>query len=402
MSETLYKALEQVLRGWHRYETERGNSPVIDFDCAPAPAPAALGRLEALRSLRSLLDRARETDDGPLVREIQAQLAYLSTLLGEHLALDAYVRRTQGCGTRGWPADYVTERGDEARRLLADAGIAWGPNTAHDLNRAEGIITAEAAAEAVSREAASFEPRVRTAVGATAPYDLTIEAVRVDAYWSYWLDGAGRTVRLRINLERAAFTVVQARLFALHEVLGHGLQSAGFHAAFARGKQEWLPLLTVHSPCQVVLEGLAQSLPLFVAAADHQLMTRVRLEHYLQLVCAELHLAINSGVSADACAAHAVSRVPFWDDTQIADMLADRGADPLLRTYLWAYPAGFDWFMALAEAPPATAADVLRAAYHRPLHPADLADLWPDGPVIGGPGPRGWWSPEPRRPCGSA
>ncbi|MFF5982243.1 hypothetical protein ACFY78_25675 [Streptomyces olindensis] len=384
MSETLYQALEEVLRGWHRYEIERGSPPVVDFDCAPAPAPAALGRLEALRRLRSLLDRAREADDGRLVREVQAQLTYLSALLGERLCLDTYVRRTQGCGTRGWPADHVTERGEEARRLLADAGIAWGPNTAHDLDRAEGVITAEAAVEAIGREAASFEPRVRGAVGATAPYDLTIEAVRVDAYWSYWLDGAGRAVRLRVNLRRAAFTAVQAKLFALHEVLGHGLQSAGFHAAFARDEQEWLPLLTVHSPCQVVLEGLAQSLAVFVAADDHQLMTRVRLEHYLQLVCAELHLAINSGVSVDDCAAHAVSRVPFWDDTHIAGVLADRGADPLLRTYLWAYPAGFDWFMALAEAPRATAAGVLRAAYQRPLHPADLTELWPDGPVIGG------------------
>ncbi|MGW5136296.1 hypothetical protein [Streptomyces sp. NPDC004135] len=386
MSETPYQALEHVLRGWHRHETERGNPAVIDFDCAPAPAPAALGRLEALRRLRSLHDRARRANDIRLVREVQAQLAYLYALLGERPSLDTYVRHTQGCGARGWPADYVTERGEQARHLLADAGIAWGPDTLHDLNRAEGVIAAEAAAEAIRHEAASFEPRVRTAVGATAPYDLAIEVVRVDAYWSYWLDGAGRTVRLRINLRRAAFTAVQVRLFALHEVLGHGLQSASFHAAFTEDIQEWLPLLTVHSPCQVVLEGLAQSLPVFVAADDHQLMTRVRLEHYVQLVCAELHLAINSGVSVEDCAAHAVSRVPFWDDTQIENVLTDRGTDPLLRTYLWAYPAGLDWFMALADAPRATAADVLRAAYRRPLHPADLADLWPDGPVIGGPG----------------
>ncbi|CAM5241116.1 hypothetical protein SALBM311S_05984 [Streptomyces alboniger] len=59
MSETLYENLEHVLRGWHRYEIELGNSPVVDFDCAPAPAPAALGRLDAYRRLRSLLERRR-------------------------------------------------------------------------------------------------------------------------------------------------------------------------------------------------------------------------------------------------------------------------------------------------------------------------------------------------------
>ncbi|MFE4961971.1 hypothetical protein [Streptomyces sp. NPDC056660] len=389
MSEALYEELEHVLRGWNRYETEQGNAPVIDFDCAPVPAPAARGRLDTYRRLRSLLDRAAQTDDSCLTRETQAQLTYLAALLGRYEPLADYVRLTQGCGIGGWPADYVTARGEAARGLLADMGVAWGPETGRDLERAEGVLSAEAAAEAISREAAAFEPRVRIAAGTTAPYDLTVETVRVDAYWSYWLDGAGRSVRLRINLERAAFTLVQARLFALHEVLGHGLQSAAFHANFAGSSVQWLPLLTVHSPCQVALEGLAQALPLFVAADDRQLITRVRLDHYLQLVRAELHLAVNSGVSIDTCAAHALSRVPFWSDTDIADMLTDRGSDPLLRSYLWAYPAGLDWFAALAEAAPAAVDSVLRAAYRKPLHPADLTGLWPEGPVIGGPGPHG-------------
>ncbi|MEU7382205.1 MULTISPECIES: hypothetical protein [unclassified Streptomyces] len=396
MSAPLYEELERVLRGWHRYETESGNPPVVDFDCAPASAPAALGRLAAHRRLRTLLTRGRQAGDRRLVRETEAHLTYLAALLGECPPLDSYVCRTQGCDARGWPADYITARGEAARRLLAEAGVAWGPHTEHDLSRTEGVISAEEAAEAIRHEAAVFEPRVRAAVGTTAAYDLTVETVRADAYWSYWLDGAGRTVRLRVNLKRAAFTIVQARMFALHEVLGHGLQSAGFHAAFVRDEFPWLPLLTVHSPCQVALEGLAQALPLFVAADDRPLMTRVRLEHYLQLVRAELHLAINAGVSVDACAAHAVARVPFWDDAEIADLLADRGRDPLLRSYLWAYPAGLDWFAALAEAPPATAAGVLRAAYSRPLHPADLTDLWPEGPAIGGPGGRTAPTLEPR------
>ncbi|MEU7061258.1 hypothetical protein [Streptomyces sp. NPDC046197] len=386
MSETLYEELEHLLRGWHRYETEQGNAPVVDFDCAPVPAPASRNRLDTYRRLRLLLDRAERTGDCRLTREIQAHFTYLAALLGRHDPLADYVRRTQGCDTRGWPADYVTARGETARRLLAEAGIDWGPDTARDLAWAEGILTAEAAAEAIGQEAAALEPRVRAAADTAAPYDLTVETVRVDAYWSYWLDGAGRAVRLRINLERAAFTLVQARLFALHEVLGHGLQSAGFHAGFTRDSVQWLPLLTVHSPCQVALEGLAQALALFVAADDRQLITRVRLDHYLQLVRAELHLAINSGESVDACAAHALTRVPFWSDSEIAEILTDRGTDPLLRSYLWAYPAGLDWFAALAGAPPATATAVLRAAYRRPLHPADLADLWPEGPVIGGPG----------------
>jgi hypothetical protein len=45
-----------------------------------------------------------------------------------------------------------------------------------------------------------------------------------------------------------------------------------------------------------------------------------------------------------------------------------------------------DWFAALAEAGGEVSREVLRAAYRAPLTPSDLAALWPDGPVVGGPG----------------
>ncbi len=74
---------------------------------------------------------------------------------------------------------------------------------------------------------------MRHATGSTAPFNLTIQTTEVDAYWAYWLDGAGDNVRLRLNLPRASFTKVAARQFALHEVLGHGLQGASWSARAA-------------------------------------------------------------------------------------------------------------------------------------------------------------------------
>jgi hypothetical protein len=79
--------------------------------------------------------------------------------------------------------------------------------------------------------------------------------------------------------------------------------------------------------------------PLFIAPDDQPLTTRVRLDHYTQLVRAELHLAINAGSSAEDCAQHARFRVPRWGDATIADILTDRGANTQLRSY----PAGIDW-----------------------------------------------------------
>jgi hypothetical protein len=268
--------------------------------------------------------------------------------------------------------------------VLDELGIGWSADSLTDLARLEKRLPLDRAEAAIRAAAHELEPLVRAATGSDVTFELAIETADVDAYWAYWLDGAGSRARLRLNLRHAQFTEVQARVFALHEVLGHALQSASYATRCATGDVPWVRLMSVHAPQQVVLEGLAQAWPLFVIPDDRAVTARVRVAHYTQLVRAELHLAVNNGWPVDRCAAHARSRVPFWTDEDIADALADRGADPLLRSYLWSYPAGIDWFVHLAESDGSPSSDILRAAYRDPLTPADLAALWPDGPPVGG------------------
>ena len=90
---------------------------------------------------------------------------------------------------------------------------------------------------------------------------------------------------------------------------------------------------------------------------------------------------VNAGVPVAECAAHARRRIPWWTSNDIANELTDRSTDPFLRSYLWAYPAGIDWFATLADT---TDGQVLRGTLERPLSPTDLAALWPQGPSIGG------------------
>ncbi|WP_406290188.1 hypothetical protein [Embleya sp. NBC_00896] len=385
---TVRNEIEAAIRAWHHLEIERGGAPIIDFDFFPEaePVPAASDRLAVYARLSELAATPAVADAPRLATRLTADLAYLGAQLGERPALDEYIRATQGCAAVGWSVDYVTERAALACELLEAMGIGWHDATDRELRIAEEPLDAELVAPEIRVAAAEFEPAVRKVTESEASYELTIECVDVDAYWAYWLDGAGRHVRLRLNPRNARFTRVGARQFALHEVLGHGLQAASFAHRCTREEVPWVRVLSVHGPTQVVLEGLAQALPLFVAPDDTVLIARVRLDHYLQLVRSELHLAINRGVSVAACAAHARARVPFWTDEQIADLIGDRGANPLLRSYLWAYPAGFDWFVRLAEGGGAVAADVLRAAYRTPLAPEDLHCLWAQGPQVGGSG----------------
>ena len=126
---------------------------------------------------------------------------------------------------------------------------------------------------------------------------------------------------------------------------------------------------------------------MFTTPDEVRLMTYQRVTHYTHLVRAELHRAINAGHTVRECVDHARARVPWLSAHEIGNLLSDRGTEPLLRSYLWPYPAGTNWFMNLADhGDPATIDKVLRTAYHHPLTPTDLAELWPAGPVIGGSG----------------
>ena len=326
--------IEATLRSWNGYELGRRSPAIIDFDCHPTntkPEPAA-NRLQVHRQLTDLHARAEQTGQTRHATRLGADLAYLSALLGERRPLADYIRATQGCGAAGWPDDYITARGDEARQHLAALGITWGPTTGRDFTAHEGPLDTADAPDAIRQAAADYEPAVRNAVGSSAPFGLTIETTDVDAYWAYWLDGAGHNVRLRLNLRTATFTKVAARQFALHEVLGHGLQGASWSARCAAEDVPWIRMSSVYAQQQVLLEGLAQALPLFIAPDDQTLIARVRLDHYTQLVRGELHLALNQGATITELADHARFRVPWWTDAQIADILTDRSINPQLRS----------------------------------------------------------------------
>jgi hypothetical protein len=385
---TLRDLTEAVLRSWNRYEVARGAPPVVDFDCHPSSADdvTATDRIAVRGQLHDLLVEADARPEcAHIADRLGSALAYLDALLGARQPLDDYVQATQGCPVVGWTDDYVDGVRTTAVEALAGLGVTWGSDSAEALKQVEKPVDPSDAADVIQKYASDLEDDVRRLADTDAPFSLSVEHVDLDVYWAYWLDGAGSDVRMRINSRNASFTEVQARQFALHEVLGHGLQCASLAQECQRDDVPWVRITSVHAQQQVLFEGLAQALPLFVQPTDQLLTARVRLAHYVELVRAQLHIAINDGTPIADCIAFAKSHVPFWSDRAIADMLSDRGADPLLRSYLWSYPAGIDWFVRLADtAPRSDATAIIRAAYRTPLTPHQLTQMWPKGPAIGG------------------
>jgi hypothetical protein len=382
--------LEQTLRAWNAYELGRNAPAVIDFDCYPDFERQVLepcDRLSTFWALRAIRQAAAQGRNEVLIERVDAHLAYLRALMGERPPLDQYVVSTQGCHARGWPEDYIQAVGETARKHLDGLGVRWGPGTREELGEVEQKVDPNDAPDAIAESARGLEPAVRQITGTKAPYNLTVETTSVNAYWAYWTDGRGPDVRVRLNMKHAQFTKVQVRQFALHEVLGHGLQGASYAQRCLSGEDvPWVRLMSVHAQQQVLFEGLAQALPLFTTPDDEQLVARVRLDHFTQLVRSTIHVALGAGSSVESCMQYAQEHIPYWSLEDIADLLSDRGTDPLLRSYLWAYPAGIDWFTNLADAKAPSGDAVLNAAYRDPLTPGDLADLWPKGPVVGGPG----------------
>jgi hypothetical protein len=382
----LRDAVEEAVRRWDALERSCGEPPVIDFDCAPpaqTPRPFE-NRFAALDALSRLRIEADARHQPVLTAQLEAHIAYLRALLGEQLPFEEYITLTQGCTPRGWTRDYLEQRASIAKDALGSLGISWNEHTWKNLHALSEQLPAADVGAAIAEYAGKYESSIRRLVDTDADFNLMIENVEVDAYWSYWLDGAGHDTRLRINKSRASFSRIDAYRFALHEVLGHALQYSSLTAQARADAAEWPRILAVHCPHQILFEGLAQVLPWIALPDDEIMIARTRIDHFMNLVRGQIHILVNSGTTAVDCRDLARRQVPWWTDEEIARELYDRSRNPQFRSYLWSYPAGIDWFVGLVEAGGSTLAEVLREAYKRPLTPSELHKLWPEGPVIGG------------------
>lgn len=382
----LRDAVEEAVRRWDALERSRGESPVIDFDCAPpaekpSPFDNRFAALDALTQLRTEADAQHQ----PILRaHLDAYIAYLSALIGQQLPFDEYISLTQGCMPRGWTRDYIEERAESTKGALVSLGVLWDEHTWTNLGALSEQLPAADVSSAIAEYAAKYESSVRQLVDTNTDFNLTVKEVDVDAYWSYWLDGAGHDARLRINRKKASFSRIDAYRFALHEVLGHALQYSSLTAEAESNTVDWPRILAVHCPHQVLFEGLAQVLPWMASPNDEIVCARTRLDHFMNLIRGQIHILVNSGATAVDCRDVARRHVPWWTDQEIARELYDRSRNPQFRSYLWSYPAGMDWFVRLIEAGGTTPTEVVREAYKRPLTPSELHELWPAGRIIGG------------------
>jgi len=375
--------VDGIVRTWHMYEVARGGAPIIDYDLQPhdhEPAPPASTDEVVAR----LQDVAARTTDTQLLEYVNAHIAFGQALTSGNWLFADFVKMTQGVWPRRWPPGDVEKSRSSAASHLAQLGIELGPQTRSMLNDLDRPLQSSEVEVAILEAASDLRPQVSGLVGELAPFDVEILLVQdPSVYWAYWIDGAGSKARLRINESNASFTDVTAVQFALHEVLGHAAQAAGWARELSKEPDAWPRTSCLHTPQQVILEGWAQALPLYLETEDHRLTARVRLLHYVQISLAQAHMNLQEGASPDRVRDWLREQLPWLSAIEIDTAIRDRLVDPQTVTYLWSYPVGLDWFIRLRDSGLAASADLRSVMYRQSLSPIDAQRLSPDVPIHG-------------------
>ena len=179
-------------------------------------------------------------------------------------------------------------------------------------------------------------------------FDVTFESVDVDAYWSYWVDGAGLQYRLRFNRSNRAYGRSEVTQFVLHELLGHCGQASKWYNA--PGLSNFARLLSVHTYEQVHLEGFGQGLPLLLQATRDTL-TEVRAVYVLlrEMVLNNAYLDLALGKPIEGVVDAATRHLPVVDYDRLLKNLAAQVHQPIMRTYMFSYPKGIELVSLIAQ-----------------------------------------------------
>lgn len=372
----------RLLVGWDALEQRNGAKGIIDFNVA--------GIVEADRFehrvdvLEAIVELRRSCDPGSFVgQRLTAHETYLRALMGQQFSFDAYVAATQAVLPATLPDRQLRAARTVAETQLAELGVNPNGSIDDQLSALDPPLPFDTVEQTFRSMLDEHRHSLEDVIGQPVPFELTIEDVEVDEYWSYWVDGAGTEFRLRLNRKRGSFTRVECLQFTFHELLAHCGQMKAWATHIAAGNlPRYFGLTTVHAPEQVMLEGLAQTLPLLIpneAMTDPVLAVRLALMRHRLMIDNNLHCMINTGATVERCASYHEHWSLGSSTRRAITDLAARGAGPLYRSYLYAYPAGCELFWSAHERlRPEQQAELVRACYRGPQS-ADAIRAFIDG-----------------------
>ena len=348
----LDERLCQVLIGWHCLENNGSTPPIIDFDVSGVASASNFDHrydvLLALQELKGACDPRSFAFERVCGHE-----AYLRVLMGQQIPFDDYVKATQGVLPRLFSDDYLEQARATAQHRLAVVGIEASGSIRDQLKELDPPLDVTRVERTFRALLEEHFGSLETIVAENVRFNLEIEFVEVDEYWSYWVDGEKDRFRLRLNKSRAVFSSSECLQFAFHELLSHCGQMQAWSTLISQGRlARYFGITTVHTPEQFMSEGLAQMLPLLVSSPakdDELLIARMALMRYELLVQNNLHYMVNHGASLEDCLMRYNERSLQPNTRAMLTDLASRGTNPLYRTYQYVYPVSCELFWRAAE-----------------------------------------------------
>ncbi len=369
---------------WDQAEKRLNGYDVVDCDLTDYPAPAAdegVSRLDLLAAGDALADPAADAlgRDSYALSKLRSHLTCLRAICGQRFGITDYVDATQGFRPTPYPEDVLRALRDE---LDGDAGRlgttfeAVARNEIADEDRAgpdrTGIVNAFT--DALDRYKSGFVD----AFGVDLDFNLDFEFVEVDAYWSYWMDGKRDRLRLRFNRSDRTYPTSEVSQLCLHELIGHCGQFHGWRRQIVDGV---LPpfhgVTAVHSLEQLHLEGLAQGLPFLLPETEGTLVRlRAKKDLLRQMLLNNCYLGAEQGANVETVFSQYTSMMPVTDMDRLIKDVGDQQRNPVLRTYMFSYPKGFELVHRIGQGgPPEAVKSFIQRSYRAPMAVAEIATL---------------------------
>jgi hypothetical protein len=327
----------EIYRGWDKYEKEHPwkiENPVIDFDVAPPSDVRKFGsRSEILSALRVLLNQASNTASGPIHlehRRIDASIHYIRRIMGESIPFPTYIERTMGFQPSLFPWPNLQAIYHDIDSRLKAQGFAYNRRFMDSYFKTDRIQSKDE----IERRFLSWKDywlkKLANYIDLPSTLDFTISWVSEDVYWCFWIsakEGAGIDITINTHA-RHCFTDILLQSLSAHEVAGHAVNMSLIKHRVQSGKiPAYFGITTVHQPEVYAMEGIAQTLPIFIAAKEdfgEEFLLRQSIAQYHAYVLSNAHYQVNMGFSIEDVIKSVFEAAQFLGISEIESQIRDR------------------------------------------------------------------------------
>ncbi len=371
----------KIYRAWDLLEKkiDPEGPGVVDFDLSPDLNLDVTfeDRLEVLCALENSCAEAVESCDQYLISKIRGSIAYLKCLMGGLYSFKEYINETIGVEPYTIPEKSIKIQ----RRLITDLvkkdGIDFTRESFEKFEESYRIFDPKIIEQTILESKDQVLRQVGNLVDLPNMLRINIDFKDVDAYWQNWVHGNlkdGITLTINLN-KRNAFYFGDPELLAYHEICGHLLQMSYWAEGIRRGKinPSW-GIITVHTPEQFLLEGLAQTITDIAFDQDSLSKEAVRAREFYRYrfyVYSNAHKMINEGVGVREVHDYVFDHLPFEPTSTILSEIRDRSLNVLLRSYQYVYAIS-DLFFKRVFAKGNVGGELLSKLYKTPMDTRQL------------------------------